>query len=238
MDPELNAVITGASSAIGGTTAIASTGAAVCLVARNAERLETVARNVRGTARSVQVISSDLTIDCAVQDLARLLESEFKPPDVLVHCAGAFTHGNDRGDGHRAARRLVPAQCALAVRLDPTPAAFVEIAAGADRLHQPIARIGSESQRWPLRRNPTCADGPRRQLAPGSERRWHSRVERVSRAHGDARMKSLYEAEGRDCQAELLLQAEDIAQAVMASLQMPRTAEITNVEIRPLIKSY
>jgi NADP-dependent 3-hydroxy acid dehydrogenase YdfG len=35
-----------------------------------------------------------------------------------------------------------------------------------------------------------------------------------------------------------LLQVEDIAQLVMASLQMPRTAEITDVEIRPLIKSY
>jgi NADP-dependent 3-hydroxy acid dehydrogenase YdfG len=37
---------------------------------------------------------------------------------------------------------------------------------------------------------------------------------------------------------ELPLQAEDIAQVVMASLQLPCTAEITNVEIRPLIKSY
>ena len=51
-------------------------------------------------------------------------------------------------------------------------------------------------------------------------------------------MKSLYEIEGRKYQPELLLQAEDIAQVVMASLQLPRTAEITNVEIRPLIKSY
>lgn len=32
---------------------------------------------------------------------------------------------------------------------------------------------------------------------------------------------------------ELLLQAEDIAQIVITSLQLPRTAEVTNLEIRP-----
>ena len=53
-----------------------------------------------------------------------------------------------------------------------------------------------------------------------------------------ARMESLYEIEGRKYQPELLLQAEDIAQIVIASLQLPRTAEVTNLEIRPLIKSY
>ena len=43
-----------------------------------------------------------------------------------------------------------------------------------------------------------------------------------------ARMESLYEIEGRKYQPELLLQAEDIAQIVVASLQLPRTAEVTD----------
>jgi hypothetical protein len=51
-------------------------------------------------------------------------------------------------------------------------------------------------------------------------------------------MAALYEAEGRPYRPELLLQAEDAAQVVLSSLLMPRTAEITNVEIRPRIKSY
>jgi NADP-dependent 3-hydroxy acid dehydrogenase YdfG len=46
-----------------------------------------------------------------------------------------------------------------------------------------------------------------------------------------ARMKSsLYEIEGRKYQPELLLQAEDIAQIVITSLQLSRTAEVTNLE--------
>jgi NADP-dependent 3-hydroxy acid dehydrogenase YdfG len=51
-------------------------------------------------------------------------------------------------------------------------------------------------------------------------------------------MKALHEIDGRLYQPELLLQAEDIAQVVLNALQLPRTAEVTNVEIRPLIKSY
>ena len=53
-----------------------------------------------------------------------------------------------------------------------------------------------------------------------------------------ARMKALYQTEGRKYEPELLLQAEDIAQVVMASLQLPRTAEITDVAIRPFRKTY
>jgi NADP-dependent 3-hydroxy acid dehydrogenase YdfG len=52
------------------------------------------------------------------------------------------------------------------------------------------------------------------------------------------RMKALYELEGRAYRPELLLQAEDIAQVVLDALLLPRTAEITNLEIRPHIKSY
>ena len=240
MDPELNAVITGASSAIGGAiaTAIASTGAAVCLVGRNVDRLEAVARNVRGTARSVQVISSDLTMDCAVQDLARLLEAEFKPLDVLVHCAGAFTTGKIEetavGQLDALFRANVRLPFALTqallplLKLRPGQIVFINssqgLAARADTGPYAATRHALKALADSLRQE-VNADGIRvLSVYPGRT--------------ATPRMKSLYEAEGREYRPELLLQAEDIAQAVMASLQMPRTAEITNVEIRPLIKSY
>ena len=52
------------------------------------------------------------------------------------------------------------------------------------------------------------------------------------------RMQAIYQREGRPYRPELLLQPEDIANFVLHALQMPRTAEITNLEIRPLLKSY
>ena len=43
----------------------------------------------------------------------------------------------------------------------------------------------------------------------------------------------LHAAEGRDYAADALLSPEDVAQAILASLALPPTAEVTDVHIRP-----
>lgn len=52
------------------------------------------------------------------------------------------------------------------------------------------------------------------------------------------RMAALYEQQGWTYRPELLLQPEDIASMVTHSLSLPRTAEVTDISIRPAIKSY
>ena len=52
------------------------------------------------------------------------------------------------------------------------------------------------------------------------------------------RMLARYATEGRVYQPELLLQPGDVASVVVSSLALPRTAEVTNVSIRPQAKSY
>jgi len=240
MGAELNAVITGASSGIGGAiaTAIASRGAAVCLVGRNAERLEAVAGKVRVTARSVLVCEADLTIDSSVDELARRLKHEFDALDVLVHCAGTFATGRiemapvEQLDALYRANLRLPFALTQALlpllKLRPGQIVFINssqgLAARANTGPYAAAQHALKALADSLRQE-VNADGIRvLSVYPGRT--------------ATARMKSLYETEGRKYQPELLLQAEDIAQVVMASLQLPRTAEITNVEIRPLIKSY
>jgi NADP-dependent 3-hydroxy acid dehydrogenase YdfG len=51
------------------------------------------------------------------------------------------------------------------------------------------------------------------------------------------RTKALFAMERQSYRPELLLQPEDVAQIVVNTLQLPRTAEVTNVEIRPLTKT-
>jgi NAD(P)-dependent dehydrogenase (short-subunit alcohol dehydrogenase family) len=46
-----------------------------------------------------------------------------------------------------------------------------------------------------------------------------------------------YEREGRRFQPELLLQPEDVAASVLAALVLPETAELTELQLRPCIKS-
>jgi NADP-dependent 3-hydroxy acid dehydrogenase YdfG len=53
-----------------------------------------------------------------------------------------------------------------------------------------------------------------------------------------SRQKSLYEKKGNEYRPELLLQPEDIASVVINSLTLPRSAEVTDISVRPLLKSY
>ena len=52
------------------------------------------------------------------------------------------------------------------------------------------------------------------------------------------RIEALYASEGRPYQPELLLQPEDIASVVVNALSLPWTAEVTNISIRPMQRSY
>jgi NADP-dependent 3-hydroxy acid dehydrogenase YdfG len=52
------------------------------------------------------------------------------------------------------------------------------------------------------------------------------------------RQERLYQQEGRVYQPELLMQPEDVAAMVISALALPRTAEVTDISMRPLVKSY
>jgi len=52
------------------------------------------------------------------------------------------------------------------------------------------------------------------------------------------RIANLFEKEGRAYQPDLLMQPEDVAEMVTHSLRLPRTAEVTDISIRPTQKSY
>ena len=52
------------------------------------------------------------------------------------------------------------------------------------------------------------------------------------------RIESLHDKEGRPYQPGLLLQPEDVASVVTNALALPWTAEVTNISIRPMQKSY
>jgi NADP-dependent 3-hydroxy acid dehydrogenase YdfG len=47
---------------------------------------------------------------------------------------------------------------------------------------------------------------------------------------------AIYEMEGRTYRPELLLQPEDVAAVVINALTLPRTAEVTDISIRPFKK--
>jgi NADP-dependent 3-hydroxy acid dehydrogenase YdfG len=240
MGPEQTAVIAGASSEIGGAIAlaIASTGAAVCLIGRNRTRLEAVAIKARSNAREVLVCPVDLELDSAVENLAEGFRRKFEVLDVLVHCAGAYLTGKIASSCIQDLDALYNANIRSPFVLTRAFLPFLS------RRYGQIVFINS-SQGLTARANTglfALSQHAMRAFADSLRQEVNAEGIRVLSVYpgrtATARMKALYKAEGRKYQPALLLQAEDIAQMLIAALQLPRTAEVTNLEIRPLIKSY
>ena len=84
-------LITGASSGIGAATAkrYGAAGAHVLLLARNTERLQRVAEEIRGSGGTASAHPIDLADAEAVTELAARVTTETGTPDVIVNNAGA-----------------------------------------------------------------------------------------------------------------------------------------------------
>ena len=85
-----SAIVTGASSGIGAETArlLARAGAAVTLGARRAERLEALAAEIRADGGAVAVQPTDMRREEDVRRLVALARERFEGVDVLVNNAG------------------------------------------------------------------------------------------------------------------------------------------------------
>lgn len=88
-------VVTGASSGVGRATALAFArkGAAVALVARGRETLETLAADCRGAGGQALVLPVDVRDEDTVADLARDVIAEFGRIDVWVNNAAVIAYG-------------------------------------------------------------------------------------------------------------------------------------------------
>jgi NADP-dependent 3-hydroxy acid dehydrogenase YdfG len=240
MKDKWRSLITGASSGIGKAVAaaIASRGGSVCITGRHRGRLETTAGLMRTRAASVLVHNADLTIDSELAELAQLVQREFGGLDILVHCAGIhFTGSLERIPVeqldllYRANIRmpflltqallpLLRAQQGQIVFINSSQGLHASGSAGLFSATQHALKAIADSLREEVNadRIRVLSIFPGRTATP--------------------RMKALYEAEGNPYRPELLLQAEDVAQIVIDALALPRSAEVTNIQVRPHIKSY
>jgi 3-dehydrosphinganine reductase len=96
--PGQHAVITGGSSGLGLLVAhrLVARGLAVTLVARNADRLEEAADELRGIApgdAAVRAISVDVSREADVREAFAELAAAGRDPDVLVNSAGILREG-------------------------------------------------------------------------------------------------------------------------------------------------
>jgi NADP-dependent 3-hydroxy acid dehydrogenase YdfG len=234
------AVVTGASSGIGKAIALAlaAQGAQLCLVGRNLETLEAVGEHTGQHSPKARAYRADLTREEDIHALAAEVQREAGQVDILVHCAGEIHHGEQARaavaelDAQYAANLRGPYLLTQALlpllRIGPGQIVFINSSAGL----KARAGVGQFSAtQHALRaiadslRDEVNADGIRvLSVFPGRT--------------ATPRMAALFERESKLYQPELLMQPEDVASMVVHALALPRTAEVTEITMRPLRKSY
>lgn len=235
------ALITGASSGIGRAIALAlaKEGAICCLVGRSREKLDAIATlATSGGASSVHVFDYDLTIDQNIQLIKSQVGDHFTGIDFLVHSAGIFSANKVQDasldDFDNLYKANVRAPFLLTQSLLPmlrkSFGQIVFINSSQGLTGRANASQFSSTQHS-LR---AIADSLRDEVNGDGIKVISLYLGRTA----TPRMESLFQKEGKAYQPELLLQPEDVAAVVINTLSLPRTAEVTNISIRPMIKSY
>jgi NADP-dependent 3-hydroxy acid dehydrogenase YdfG len=234
------AVITGASNGIGRAIAIelASKGARCYLVARRKEKLEETVKLIGAAAVKPVVLDADLTSREDIDRVRSVIEKDGGKLDILVHSAGIYYsarteeasadeferlfHANVKGP-FELTQSLLPA-----LRNAKGQIIFINSSQGLN------AGAGAGQFAATQHSMKAFADSLRAEVNEDGVRVTSLYLGRTA----TSRMESMYDKQGKKYQPELLIQPEDIAGVVSNAISLARTAEITDITIRPMIKSY
>jgi short-subunit dehydrogenase len=230
-------VVTGASAGIGRAIALelGRRGFLVHLVGRDRSRLDETAAQI-GNSAQARCYAVDLGDGSELSALVNQLAKTLAGLDLLVHSAGAFVNGRFETLPVRDFDRLY----SVNVR-----APFVMTQALLPHLRQRSGQVVFINSSAALQPSPMNA-------AYAASKRALSGLAEALRAEvnaDDIRVLSVFPGrtatqmqqdihlrEGRSYVPDNLLQPNDIAAAVLDAIELPRTAELTDINIRPMRK--
>ncbi len=233
------AVVSGASSGIGKAIALglAEEGARLRLIGRQSTALEAVAECARSQCPEVLTYQTELTDDAEVEQLKKYLQRDCDGIDMLVHSAGIISRGPlataSVSELDRQFRTNVRAPYLLTQTLLPmlltqrgqivfinssmgltTQANLSQYAATKHALKAIADSLRAEVNAHGLR---VLSVYPGRTATP--------------------QQSVIHQAEGRPYAPHLLMQPEDIATIVIHALKTARTADVTDIIMRPFHKT-
>ncbi len=229
------ALVTGASSGIGRAVAsrLAREGARLCIVGRNTSALNDVASDLKPEAE-VRQLPLDITANASL-DTVQACIAELGRLDILVHCAAFIQTATMQNacvdDLDRQYATNVRAPYALTKVLLPMLSSsrgqvvFLNSSAGLDARRPETGQYAATKHA--LR---AIADSLREELNPQGVRVLSLYLGQTATPMQEA----LYRKQGKEYRPELLLQPDDVATVVLNTLLLPRTAEITDISIRPM----
>lgn len=234
------AIVCGASGGVGEVIAgaLAQQGVLLVLVGRNPKKLKSVAETLCSASPRVECVSTDLTREDEIDALVGRVEHDFGRLDILIHSAGIYDDG----------------------KIEETPIASLD-----DQLKTNVrSPFRLTQQLLPLLRKPRgqiVFISSSAALAARGEKGFYSAAQHARRALANTLrdevnkdgirvlnvflgrtatplMQALYAKEARRYDPDVLLQPGDVATVVVHALSLPWTAELTELSLRPMKKSY
>lgn len=234
------AVVTGASSGIGRAIALALSrqGVQLCLVGRDPGRLAETASAARQFSQ-VTEFQIDLRVEEEFQLLVRHIEKESNGLDILIHCAGVIhLDPLERAciqDLDLQYRINVRAPYIMTQKLLPLLAeargqiVFINSSAGLTAKRPEAGQYAATKHALKA-----VADSLREEVNPKGIKILSIYLGRTA----TPLQEELYQRQGSSYHPETLLQPEDVASMVVYALTLPASAEVTDICMRPMQKSY
>ncbi len=231
-------VVTGASSGIGRAIAIAlaAEGMKLLLLGRNTDALRETAEAAGRGSGGLRVIRCDLGDDRGVREAGDRISADFPSVDVLVHSAGILEPGEIRSTPVEVLDRHYQINVRAPYLLTRTLLPAILKRRGQ------VVFINSSISRQKGRAGFSHYHASKMALAGladvlRDEVNSHGvRVLSVYPGRTATPMQgALFAAGGKEYTPERLMQPEDVAEAVIGALQLPLTAEVTDIEIRPML---
>jgi short-subunit dehydrogenase len=234
-----NALITGASSGIGEAIAgcLAEKGVNLCLIGRNVAKLTQIKERFKNHSLRIEFYKANLSKEEELKGIADFFNHNFSTLDILVHSAGVILTGSTEQASvedlklhfniNYLAPYIITKSLLPVIRKSKGQIIFINSSA----IQRPIGNLGQySSSKYALKgmadslREEINADGIRvTSIYPGKT--------------ASVMQERLYHESNKPYQPEKLLQPKDIAITILNILQLPMTAEITEIFIRPMQKS-
>jgi NADP-dependent 3-hydroxy acid dehydrogenase YdfG len=230
-------LVTGATGGVGEAIVrrLAVHGATVCLTGRNRDRLEEIASEL--AENTGHFYPADLTLDEDIQQLAQEFLKEHERLDAVLHCAAIICLGTvaeaRSEDFESQFRTNVLGPFRLTQLLLPTLVSsrgqmvFINSSAGR---RAPAGVSQYAATKHALR---AVADSLREECNAAGVRVCSLFLGSTA----TPMQASIREQQARPYEPERLIQPEDVADMVVAILSLPRTAEVTDLMMRPAEKA-
>jgi NAD(P)-dependent dehydrogenase (short-subunit alcohol dehydrogenase family) len=198
--------------------------------------LEAVAEHARAEGCRVVSYAADVSRVSDIDGVSARLRADFGQVDLLVHCAGALALGTveeahvqelDRQYETNVRGPFLLTQALLPLlKVREGQVVFVNSTAGL------VARAGVSQYAASKHALRALAESLREEVNPDGVR-----VLSVFLGRTATPMQAwVHEAEGKQYAPERLIQPDDVASIVLCALSLPRTAEVTEIRVRPMMK--